>query len=220
MNEFQPSPLMPKPTEQAFAAMLADDADGKYSPEMSLMTTNCGVASHVLAEYSAQRHGIQLEPYIGRIDGMTFADSYRPFWHILLRDRERTTIVDPTALQVLGRAGLTWFDETKFPAHPSFYAGDDRIFEIRDTPEGVNAFANFALKAIQRTRADAIATRDHLSHPRDGSQAFLDMDPAEIHDRLVDMWTMEHYAPDPLSERKPHFQEKVASIAEKLISME
>ncbi len=211
---------MPKPTEQAFAAMLADDADGKYSPEMSLMTTNCGVASHVLAEYSAQRHGIQLEPYIGRIDGMTFADSYRPFWHILLRDRERTTIVDPTALQVLGRAGLTWFDETKFPAHPSFYAGDDRIFEIRDTPEGVNAFANFALKAIQRTRADAIATRDHLSHPRDGSQAFLDMDPAEIHDRLVDMWTMEHYAPDPLSERKPHFQEKVASIAEKLISME
>lgn len=220
MNEFQPSPLMPKPTEQAFAAMLADDADGKYSPEISLMTTNCGVASHVLAEYSAQRHGIQLEPYIGRIDGMTFTDSYRPFWHLLLRDRERSTIIDPTALQVLGRAGLTWFDEAKFPSRPSFYADDDRMFEIKDTPEGINAFADFASDKIQRTRTDALAIRDQLSLPRDGSQAFLDMDSSEIHDCLVDMWTMEHYAPDPLSERKPHFQEKVASIAEKLISLE
>lgn len=220
MEHFQVSPLLSKDVEHVLAVELARGSHVKHSPEMSLLTTNCGIASHAIALYVKEQHDIQLDPHVGDIDGMTFSDSLRPFKHVLLRNPEKTVIVDPTPLQVVRNTGLTIQDAAKFPATPNTIAGEDRIFEIYDTPEATEDFSrHFIGSAITRARTTVLQIQPELSKPADGSQAFLSMNPEEIHQHTIDMWNMDNYQPDPLAKRTERFQRSVARTAQLLLAL-
>jgi len=223
MAEFQVSPLLPKRLEDELAGILAAESFVNYPPELSLATTNCGIVSHVMAQCVKRLYDIEIDPYVAnRIEGMTFPDSNRPANHVFMYDPEKEVIVDPTALQVVGSVGLVPRDVGKFSASPNEIIGVDRIFEIRNSPEGIYDFVEFISGAVRRVRDRAMPIREQLSAPYDGSQAFLDPDMPqdELTARLTDVWTISNYERDPLAERKQFFQEHVFSITERLMALD
>ncbi len=185
--------------------------------EMALMSPHCLLASHSIAAYSRMRnHSSTLDTYAGKIPKMRNNETCRKFGHVLLRDAENGTIIDPTALQVVGRAGFTANDAPKFqPLTPNNIsrAGRGRIFEF--TEDQIPNFVDFIAESVLKARARALKIRDKLSWSyQNHSQDFLDIDECAVRERLLDMWNMDNYHPDPIEDRNDDFKDAVNYFVE------
>lgn len=206
------SPLV----ERQLACELSDYGLIFIDPEVSLMTSVCGIASHSLALFLKEKRGHGVQPYIGSIPKMTAIDRGFEYRHVLLRDPSSGTIIDPTPLQVLSFAGyhLNYIaDHFSWP--PQSLVGDVRIAEFPDTTDGVSEFAAQMTEIVMRVREAAYPVRSKLE--MFGGQPFLDMGKEEIHRTMRDMWDMSHYQPYPNNELDADFDEQATYIAKKLL---
>lgn len=191
----------------------------EIDPRVALMYNVCGPACHYLAGYLRAKRGHKYEVLQGMSPKMTELDRGFEYRHVVIRDDDTGTIIDPTALAPLSFTGyhLNYiFDH--FPKTPSELVGDVRITEFADSPEGTLEIANAVTEAVMRVQPVALNIRDKLFMY--GGQPYLDMAEDEIRSTLTDLWDMKHYRPYPEDQLTDEFKTRITAATVRLLEID